>query len=99
MRGCEDEVVLGAVPLHSIFLVTSNELVRLASFRCDISAAESSEQTHGEALAYCNSPRSVRDKEAVVKVVGDGEDDTGGQEADYGEHDPVLQHLCFIISC
>jgi hypothetical protein len=90
--------VLRALPLHGIFLVTSDELVRLASLRCHISAAETSEQAQGEALAYRNSPRSVGDKEAVVKVVGNGENDTGSQEADNGEHDPVLQHLCFLVS-
>jgi hypothetical protein len=79
--------------LHGIFLVTSDELVRLSSLRCHVSAAETSEQAHGEALAYCHSPRSMGDEEAVVKVVGNGKDDTGGKEADNGKHDPVLQHL------
>ena len=85
--------------LHSVFFVTSNELVRLASLRCHISAAEASEQTYGEAVAYCHSPGSVRDEEAVVEVVRNGEDDSGGQEADNGEHDPMLQHLFVHVSC
>jgi hypothetical protein len=87
-----------ASDLHGVFLVTSDELVRLASFRCHVSATETSEQTHREALAYSHSPRSVGDEEAVVKVVGNSEDDTSSQEADNGEHDPVLQHLYFLVS-
>ena len=38
--------------LHGILLVTSDELVRLSSLGCHISAAEASEQAHGEAVAY-----------------------------------------------
>lgn len=39
------------------------------------------------------------DEEAVVEVVGNGEDDTGGEETDDGKHDPVLQHLFRKVSC
>lgn len=79
--------------LHGVFLVTSDELVRLSSLRCHVSAAEASEQAHREAVANGHGPRSVRDEEAVIKVVGNGEDDASGQEANNGKHDPVLQHL------
>lgn len=40
----------------------------------------------------------MRDEEAVVGVVGDGEDDTSRQEAGDSEHDPMFQHLFFNIS-
>lgn len=84
--------------LHGVFLVTSDELVRLSSLRCHVSAAETSEQAHGEAVAYGHGPRSVRDEEAVVKVIRNSEHDTSGQEADDGEHDPVLQHLLQVLA-
>lgn len=57
-----------------------------------------SEEAHREALTDRHGPGSVRDEEAVVCVVGDGEDDTSRQEAGDSEHDPMFQHLFFNVS-
>lgn len=92
MRICTYARGMRSIDLHGVFLVTSDELVRLSLLRCHVAAAKASEQAHREALAHRHGPRSVGDEEAVVEVVRNGEDDTCRQEANNGEHHPVFEH-------
>lgn len=87
-----------SIDLHGVFLVTSDELIRLSLLRCHVAAAQASEQAHGEALAHRHGPRPVGDEEAVVEVVRNGKDNACCQEANDGEHHPVFQHLCENVS-
>ena len=98
MRICDYAKGMRSIGLHCVFFVTSDELVGLSSLRWHAATAEASKQAHREALAYRHAPRSVRDEEAAVKVVRNGENDTCCQEADDGEHHPVFQHLCENVS-